>query len=87
METIKLPARYGYIHTLEYIGNNYWQFKSDPKSYGSYRIIGFEGESEIGNNVHALDPEGGLYMSVGSEINNYIIKSITRNGIFELVKK
>ena len=54
METIKLPARYGYIHTLEYIGNNYWQFKSDPKSYGSYRIIGFEGESEIGNNVHAF---------------------------------
>lgn len=87
METIKLPARYGYCHTLEYIGNNLWQFKSDPNSGGYYRCIGFEGEHKIGPNIEALDPDGGPFMSVGDIINGYEIKSITMQGIFELVKK
>lgn len=87
MEPIKLYARYGYIHTLEHMYDNFWQFKSDPKSASTYRLIGFEGESKIGHYVYALDPEGGPFMSVNSEIDDYVIKSITINGIFELVKK
>ena len=84
---IKLPARYGYVHTLEHIGGDLWQFKSDPKSYGTYRVIGFEGQHEIGPNVYALDPDGGPFMSVGSEIDGYIIKTINTMGVFELIKK
>lgn len=87
MEKIELRARYGYVHTLNHIGNNLWMFIPDKKSYGTYRVIGFEGEHEIGNNVAALDPDGGPFLSVGDKINGYIIKSITSNGIFELIKE
>jgi hypothetical protein len=86
MKTIQLNARYGYIHSLNHIGNDLWIFQSDPKSYGTYRVIGFEGEHEIGNYVYALDPEGGPFLSVGDKIKDYTIKSITQNGIFELIK-
>lgn len=82
MKTIKIPARYGYVHKLEHIGNNLWLFKTDPNSGKYYRLIGFEGVGK----VKAYDPDGGPYLSVGSTINNYIIKSITTNGIFELEK-
>lgn len=87
MEIIKLPARYGYCHTLEHICNNLWQFKSDPNAAGYARFIGFEGEHKIGPNVKAFDPDGGPFMSVGDIIDGYEIKSITIQGIFELVKK
>ena len=82
METIKLPARYGYLHTLEYIGNNLWQFVPDLRSAGTYRLIG-----EYPDNIKALDPEGGPFMSIGDKIEDYTIKSIHKNGIFELVKE
>ena len=82
METITLPARYGYVHTLEYIGNDLWQFVPDLRSSGVYRLIG-----DYPDNIKALDPEGGPFMSVGDTINEYTIKSIRSNGIFELVKK
>jgi hypothetical protein len=87
MDIIKLPARYGYCHTLEYIGGNLWKFKSDPNSGGYCRCIGFEGEHKIGPNIKAFDPDGGPFMSVGDVVEDYIIKSITTQGIFELVKK
>lgn len=86
METIKLNGRYGYVHTLTNIENNLWRFDCDPESTGTFRIIGFEGEHEIGNNVSAFDPEGGPFMSIGDKIEDYTIKSITSNGIFELEK-
>lgn len=86
MEDIILNARYGYIHKLKYLSDNNWIIDFDPNSSGTYRVIGFEGESKIGNFVHALDPEGGPLLSVDSKINGYTIKSITHNGIFELVK-
>ena len=87
--TIVLPARYGLKHTLEYLGENLWQFKSDPKSTGTSRWIGFEGEHQVNpNNLHAFDPEGGPYIAVGSKIENYTVKSIRagKGCIIELVE-
>lgn len=84
METIKLNARYGYKHTLNHITKNLWQLNFDPKSTGTYRLIGFDGENTIGNLVYAIDPEGGPFIAVGSEIDDKIVKSITINGIIEL---
>ena len=87
-DIIILPARYKYCHTLEKMSNGKYQFIPDPKSYGTYQILGFDGESHIGQYVSALDPEGGPFMAVDSVINDkYIIKSITRDGIFDLVLK
>lgn len=82
METIKIPARYGYTHILEHIADNLWLFKSDPKSAGYVRLIG-----DYPNNIKAFDPDGGPFLSVGDKIKDYTIKSITHNGIFELVKE
>ena len=82
METIKLMARYGYVHTLEHIGNNLWQFVPDLRSTGTYRVIG-----NYPNDIKALDPEGGPFMSVDDEIESYTIKSIRQGGVLELVKK
>ena len=80
-DTIILPARYGYKHTLEHIKDNLWAFQPDPNSTGTYRIIY---DNENTNNLHALDPEGGPFMYVGAKIDGYTIKSISRDGIFEL---
>lgn len=84
---IELPARYNLCHKLKKVGDTLWQIEFDPKSTGTYRLIGFEGEHKIDTYVRALDPEGGPFMSVGSEIEGYIIKSITAQGLFELIKK
>lgn len=84
MEIIKLTARYGYEHTLKHIEGNLWQFEADPKSTGTYRCIGWEGEFHEGINVQAFDPDGGPFLRVGSKIDDKIIKSITSDGIFEL---
>ena len=84
---ILLPARYHLVHKLKYIKDNLWQLEVDKSSGYSYRLIAFEGESKVGNFVAALDPEGGPFLRVGDQINNYVIKSITSNGIFELIKE
>lgn len=78
METIKLHARYGYIHTLTHVNGNLWQFNADPKAPGYYRIIGEP------NHIEAFDPEGGPFLCVGGKIENKTIKSISSGGIFEL---
>lgn len=82
METIKIPARYGYTHTLEHISDNLWSFKSDPKSAGYVRLIG-----NYPDDIKAFDPDGGPLLSVDSEIGGYTIKKIRPGGVFELVKK
>lgn len=85
METINLPARYGYIHKLERIDDtSHWVLKLDPKSCGTYRIIGFEGQEDLKGHCFALDPEGGPFLSVGTKIENKTIKSITADRILEL---
>lgn len=81
---INLPARYGYTHKLKFIGNNLWQFEADPKSSGTFRVIGFEGEYHVGINCSSFDPEGGPFLSIGDTIDGKVIKSITSSGIFEL---
>lgn len=86
LQEILLPARYGLTHKLKHVGGNLWKIEFDKNSTGTYRLIGFDGEHGIGSLVHALDPEGGPFLSVGSKINDYVIKSILSNGIFELVK-
>ena len=83
---INLPARYGLTHRLVHQGGNLWTIEFDKQAYGTYRLIGFEGEHGIGDSVYALDPEGGPFLSVGSTVGGYTIKSITSNGIFELIK-
>lgn len=82
MEIIKLPARYGYTHELTHIKDNLWLFNPDPKSAGYYRLIG-----NYPNDIKALDPDGGPFLSVGDKIKNYTIKSINSGGIFELIKE
>jgi hypothetical protein len=84
---ILLPARYGMTHKLVYDKDNLWHIEFDKNAYGTYRCIGFEGESHIKDSIYALDPEGGPYLSVGDNIKGYIIKSIKSNGIFELIKE
>lgn len=86
MEEILLPARYGLTHKLKHLGNNLWKIEFDKNSTGTYRLIGFDGEHGIGSFVHALDPEGGPFLTVGDKVSDYVIKSISSNGIFELIK-
>jgi len=75
---IILNARYGYKHCLKYIQDNLWSLNPDPRSSGYFRIIGNPGD------IHAIDPDGGPFLSVGDQIENYHIKSITINGLLEL---
>jgi len=84
MDRIELPARYGYKHCLKLIGNNLWVIEFDPKSTGTYRLIGFDGENQIRAHVYALDPEGGPFLTVGTKVGDKTIKSITCYGVFEL---
>ena len=85
METIILPARYGYVHKLEQIDNtSNWILKFDPKCCGTYRIIGFDGQKVLKGRCFAVDPEGGPFLSVGMKIGDKTIKSITTDGILEL---
>ena len=82
-EVIKLPARYGLVHQLRCIGEKQYLLEFDKNSTGTYRLIGKEGEDKIGFYVHAIDPEGGPFISIGSKINNFTVKSITANGVIE----
>lgn len=83
---ILLPARYGIMHKLVHDKDDMWHIEFDKKSTGTYRCIGWEGEYHVGVNIRSLDPEGGPFLSVGDTIEGYTIKSITSNGLFELIK-
>lgn len=82
-EIINLPARYGYIHRLVKIGDKKYRLEFDKKSTGTYRCIGFEGQSPMAEFIYAIDPEGGPFLVVGTEIEGNIIKSITSDGLIE----
>lgn len=84
MESIELKGRYGYVHHLDHIKDNLWVLQIDPKAGGYFRLIGFKGEDKIGDNVSAIDPDGGPFLQVGDTINGKTIKSITRSGFLEL---
>lgn len=76
---IILPARYGYQHKLKYLSGNLWVLEPDSKSSGMYRIIGSP------DDIHAIDPDGGPFISIDTNIEGKTVKSITINGIIELV--
>lgn len=82
-EIINLPARYGYTHQLIKVGDKTYQLEFDKKSTGTYRRIGFENQSPNAAYVYAIDPEGGPFLAVGTEVDGNIIKSITSGGIIE----
>ena len=63
---IKLPNRYGYDVNLIKITKDKYRLEFS----GVYRIIG-----EL-NNIQAVDPDGGPYISINSLINNQKVEKI-----------
>lgn len=63
---IKLPNRYGYDVNLIKITKDKYRLEFS----GVYRIIG-----EL-NNIQAVDPDGGPYISINSSINNQKVEKI-----------
>lgn len=63
---IKLPNRYGYDVNLIKLTNDKYRLEFS----GIYRIIG-----EL-NNIQAVDPDGGPYISINSSINNQKVEKI-----------
>ena len=78
MEDIILNIRYGYKHWLKHVQDSLWSLECDPKASGYFRIIG-----DL-NDIQAIDPDGGPFLSLGDRIGDYHIKSITANGLIEL---
>ena len=63
---IKLPNRYGYDVNLIKTAKDKYRLEFS----GVYRIIG-----EL-NNIQAVDPDGGPYISINSLINNQKVEKI-----------
>ena len=63
---IKLPNRYGYDVNLIKLTKDKYHLEFS----GIYRIIG-----EL-NNIQAVDPDGGPYISINSSINNQKVEKI-----------
>ena len=63
---IKLPNRYGYDVNLIKLTKDKYHLEFS----GMYRIIG-----EL-NNIQAVDPDGGPYISINSSINNQKVEKI-----------
>jgi len=80
---IKLLNRYGNNNYLEQIAGNCWKLVLDENNNYT-RLIGFEGENKIGSKVYAIDPEGGPFIFVGLQIDNYTVETIMSNGIIWL---
>lgn len=70
-EQINLYNRYGENIYLEHIKDNDWLLKGQDLSF--MRVI-FDGEGFT--KIHAIDPSGGPYLSVGSKVHNQIISDI-----------
>ena len=79
MEKIKLYNRYNEDNYLQHIEDNKWQLIFGNKNDIAYvRIIGQEGEHKIdNNNLYAVDPPGGPFISVGSKIAGKEVYKIT----------
>lgn len=75
-DEIKLESRYAHSdNRLVHIEGNKWKLKTDY----NYRLIMYEDRKHI----HAIDPEGGPFISVGSKIEGHTVKSISASGIIE----
>ena len=78
-DEIKLKSRYAHSdNRLVHIEGNKWKLKTDY----NYRLIMYRD----GSHIHAIDPEGGPMISVGTEIEGHIVKSISQDGIIEFEK-
>ena len=73
---IKLRSRYAHSdNRLVHIEGNKWKLKTDY----NYRLIMYKD----GGHIQSIDPEGGPMISVGTEIEGHIVKSISQDGIIE----
>ena len=87
MENIKLYNRYNAKIFLEHIDKDLWQLKAEnPEDLNYMRMIYEDNECK---KIHAIDPSGGPFISIGSEIKNinntYKVEEIFPNGyIFRL---
>lgn len=73
---IRLKSRYAHSdNRLVHVKANIWRLKTDY----NYRLIMYHDRSKI----QAIDPEGGPMISVGTEIEGHIVKSISATGIIE----
>ena len=79
MKEIKLYNRYHEDNRLQHIEGNKWQLVFGNENDATYvRILGQEGEHEIDhNNLYAVDPPGGPFISVGSKIAGKEVYKIT----------
>ena len=76
---IKLYNRYKEHNYLKHVEGDKWELVLGNKNNWNYvRVIRQEGEHEIDdNNLYAVDPPGGPFISVGSEISGMIVYKIT----------
>lgn len=75
-DEIKLKSRYAHSdNRLVHIKDNIWKLETPY----NYRLIMYSGQ----NHIHAIDPEGGPMISVGSEIEGHKVKSISKTGIIK----
>ena len=75
---IQLNSRGGIDNKLVQMEDNPLRFKL--KTEFNYRI-GFKDDSK--KECTFIDPSGGPFITVGSEIEGYIVKAIYRGGIIE----
>lgn len=79
MEKIKLYNRYNEDNYLQHIESDKWQLVLGNEKDNDYiRILGQEGKHEIDHNdLYAVDPPGGPFISVGSKIAGKEVYKIT----------
>ena len=71
---IPLFNRYGYKVFLEYKENNIYYLKGEKDALHAVGVTGYP------DNIIAVDPSGGPYISIGEEIiKDYIVESIEYN--------
>ena len=84
MKKINLSNRYGYNFWLEHTSDDLWILKTTDESNLKYMRQIYNED----NSIFAIDPSGGPFLSLGTEIDNYIIEEILQPGcIFKLSKK
>lgn len=68
-EKISLPNRYGDKNYLEKVDENKYALRFGSEEVGNYCRVGLaEGYSWEDNEFYFVDPSGGPFISVGSEI-------------------
>lgn len=78
---INLPNRDGLVTQFIQVKDNI--YKLEQEDFYPYRVIGTI------DDIKAIDPSGGPFISPGYEIDGYVVKEITRQGgiVFIIEKK